>query len=204
MYFQFCGWCHIFLYWAIWWHDAAAAMLIKCARANTPAAWYGNLRSVIRTIGVGSWMCSAHFLVDVEFFNKIWIHFCCMIQPNAAATVFHHAATTGVGRLFLRNAESCQGIICRKSSAERCTNYTPYRFSAFRSRKMQHFLRIAKLPFARIVQQMCNRCIATSGVPRSLAYTIKGETRAHRMLANVLPSGNVQQIQYGGGNRKQK
>ena len=66
----------------------------------------------------------------------------------------------------LRNAESCQGVICGKSSAERSANY---QLSLFRilQPKNSAFPRITKLPFARIVQQMYNRCLAASGVPGS-------------------------------------
>ena len=63
---------------------------------------------------------------------------------------------------------SCQGVICGKSSAERSANYP---LSLFRILQVKNsaFLQIAaKLPFARIVQQMCNRCIEASGVQRCL------------------------------------
>ena len=66
----------------------------------------------------------------------------------------------------LRNSESCQWVICRKSSAERSANY-PLSLFRIPQPKNSAFPRIAKLPFARIAQQMCNRCIAASGVPRS-------------------------------------
>jgi len=68
----------------------------------------------------------------------------------------------------MRNAESCQGVICGKSSAKRSANYP---LSLFRILQVKNsaFLQIAaKLPFARIVQQMCNRCIEASGVQRCL------------------------------------
>ena len=67
----------------------------------------------------------------------------------------------------LRNAESCHGVICRKSSAERSGNYPSSLFCILQP-KNSAFPRIAKLPFTCIVQHMCNRCIAASGVPRSL------------------------------------
>jgi len=36
MYFRFCGWRHVFTQWALWWrHVTAAALLQRCARANT-------------------------------------------------------------------------------------------------------------------------------------------------------------------------
>jgi len=66
----------------------------------------------------------------------------------------------------LWNAESCQGLICRKSGAERSANY-PLLLFRIPQPKNSAFLQIAKLPFTRIVQQMCNQCIAASGVPRS-------------------------------------
>jgi len=71
----------------------------------------------------------------------------------------------GVG--ILRNKESCQRVICKKSSAERSANY-PLSLFHMPQRKNSAFLRIAKLRFARIVQQMCSRCIAASGIPRCL------------------------------------
>ena len=66
----------------------------------------------------------------------------------------------------LQNAESCQGVICGKSVAERSANYP---LSLFRIPQLKNsaFPRIAKLPFTRVVQQMCNPCIAASGVPQS-------------------------------------
>ena len=64
----------------------------------------------------------------------------------------------------IQNVESCQGVICGKSSAERSANYPLLHSTAEKSA----FPLIAKQPFPHIVQQMCNRCIAASGVPRSL------------------------------------
>ena len=63
----------------------------------------------------------------------------------------------------LPNAESCQGVICGKSSADRSANY-PLSLFHIPQPKNSAFPRITKLLFARIVQQMCNRCIAASGV----------------------------------------
>jgi len=56
-----------------------------------------------------------------------------------------------------RNAESCQGLICGKSSAKRSANYL---LSLFRipQPKNYAFPQITKLPFARIVQQGPNLC----------------------------------------------
>jgi len=53
---------------------------------------------------------------------------------------------TGAG--ILRNAESCQGVICGKPTAERSANYP---LSLFRTPLLKNsaFPRIAKLPFAR-------------------------------------------------------
>ena len=94
----------------------------------------------------------------------------CLLWPQSlvsatAELLFHHAATTGVG--ILQNAETSQGIICGKSTAERYANYP---LSLFRIPQLKNsaFPRIAKLPFARIVQLMCSRSTATSGVPRCL------------------------------------
>ena len=86
----------------------------------------------------------------------MWVmfHCLCINQSN-----------TGAG--ILGNAESCQGVICGKSSAERSTNYP---LSLFRIPQLKNslFPRIAKLPFARIVQLMCSRSSATSGIMRCL------------------------------------
>jgi len=85
-------------------------------------------------------------------------------------TLFWYADTIRRGYFAecgLRNAESCQGVICGKSSAERSANY-PLSLFCIPQPKNSAFPRIAKLPFARIAQQLCNRCIAVSGVPRSL------------------------------------
>jgi len=62
----------------------------------------------------------------------------------------------------MRIAQSCQGVICGKSSAERSANYP---LSLFRIPKPKNsaFPRITKLPFARIAQQVCNRCIPSRG-----------------------------------------
>ena len=77
------------------------------------------------------------------------------------------ATGTSTGASNLRNAERCQGVICGKSS-ERSTNYPLWLFRIPQV-KNAAFPRIAaKPPFARIVQQMCNRCIAVSGVQRCL------------------------------------
>jgi len=53
------------------------------------------------------------------------------------------------------NAESCQGVICRKSSAERSENY---RLSLFRIQQPKNciFPSIVKVPFTHMVQQMCS------------------------------------------------
>ena len=67
----------------------------------------------------------------------------------------------------LRNAESCQWVICRKSSAERSANY-PLSLFRIPQPKNSAFPWIAKLPFGCIAQQMCNRCIPASGIPWSL------------------------------------
>jgi len=69
---------------------------------------------------------------------------------------------------ILRNTEcgKLSRVICRKSSAERSANYPSSHFRIPQP-KNSAFPQIAKLPFARIVQQMCNRCIAASGVSRS-------------------------------------
>jgi len=66
------------------------------------------------------------------------------------------------GAGILQNAESCQGVICGKSSAERSANYP---LSLFRIPQPKNcaFPWIAKLLFARIAQQMCNRCMPSRG-----------------------------------------
>ena len=62
----------------------------------------------------------------------------------------------------LRNAERCQGVICGKSSVERSANY-PLLLFRIPQPKNSAFPRMAKLPFARIAQQMCNWCIQSHG-----------------------------------------
>jgi len=71
----------------------------------------------------------------------------------------------------LQNAESWQGVICGKSGAERSANY-PLSHFRIPQPKNSAFPRIAKLLFARFVQQMCNRCIAASGIPGSFPSVI--------------------------------
>jgi len=78
----------------------------------------------------------------------------------------------GIGRSYfvecgLRNAESCQRVICGKLCAERSANY---HLSLFRIPQLKNsaFPRIAKLPFARIAQLMRSQSIATSGITRCL------------------------------------
>jgi len=63
--------------------------------------------------------------------------------------------------------DSCHGVISGKSSAEHSANY-PLLLFRIPQMKNSAFPRIAKLPFAHTVQQMCNRCIPASGVPWSL------------------------------------
>jgi len=76
-------------------------------------------------------------------------------------------------RLFcgMRIVESCQGVICGKSSAERSSNYRIWLFGIPQP-KNSAFLRLAKLPFAHIVQQMCSRCTKASGFPQFLASVV--------------------------------
>jgi len=62
----------------------------------------------------------------------------------------------------MRIAESCQGVICGKSSAEHSANY-PLSLFRIPQPKNSAFPRTTKLPFARIAQQMCNRCIPSRG-----------------------------------------
>ena len=80
------------------------------------------------------------------------------------ALMYRHWARVFCG---MRTAESCQGVICGKSSAEHSANY-PLPLLCIPQPKNSAFSQIARLPFARIAQQMCNRCIAASGIPRSL------------------------------------
>ena len=84
----------------------------------------------------------------------------------------------------LRNAESCQGVICGKSSAERSANY-PLSLFRIPQPKNSAFSLIAKLPFARIAQHMCNRCIPASGIPWSLEK-IKNEKWFIRYSSSML------------------
>jgi len=55
-------------------------------------------------------------------------------------------------------------VICRKSSAERAANY-PYRFPHSAA-----FPWIAKLPFPRIVQQICNRYVDITRAQQLLSW----------------------------------
>jgi len=71
------------------------------------------------------------------------------------------------GAGILHNAESCQGVICEKSTVECFANY-PLLLFHIPQPKNSTFPPITKLPFARTAQQMCKRCIAVSGVPQSL------------------------------------
>jgi len=57
------------------------------------------------------------------------------------------------GAGILQNAESCQGVICGKSGAERSANY-PLSLFRIPQPKNSAFLWIAKLPFARVVQHV--------------------------------------------------
>jgi len=64
---------------------------------------------------------------------------------------------------------------CRKLSRGnlrkiKCRTFANYPLSLFHipQPKNSAFSLIAKLPFARIAQQMCNRCIPASGIPWSL------------------------------------
>jgi len=52
-----------------------------------------------------------------------------------------------VGAGILRNAESCQGVICGKSNAEHSANY-PLSLFRIPQPKNSAFPRIAKVPFA--------------------------------------------------------
>jgi len=60
------------------------------------------------------------------------------------------------------------GVMCRKSSAERSANY-PLSLFRIPQPKNSAFTQITILPFARIGQRICNRCIAAFGIPWSLA-----------------------------------
>ena len=70
----------------------------------------------------------------------------------------------------LRNAESCQGVICGKSSAERSTNY-PCCFTAFRSRKIPHFRGSQNYPSL----ALHNRCATDAYHPVVLEKLKKNE-----------------------------
>ena len=124
-----------------------------------------DFRRVIWTRVAGGWMCSAHCLV---YDNKIWTHFllydtaecCCrsfsiMLRPRAWVGYFAEC-----GKLSRDNLQKFKCGTLRKLH--------PLSLFHIPQPKNAAFLRIAKLPFARIVQQMCNRCTATSGVPRFL------------------------------------
>jgi len=99
----------------------------------------------------GLWHIKKHFLINIFIGRK----------QLFKTPMYPYFAECG-----LRNAESFQGVICRKSGAEHSANY-PLLLFRIPQPKNSAFPRIAKLPFARVVQQMCNWCIAASGVPRS-------------------------------------
>ena len=126
-------------------------------------------------LSVGGW-------VTVRLVIRWWRRPCaCGRYRPTASNLSHHRlpssssrlpSSLGTGRWYfaecgLRNAESCHGVICGKSSAERSANY-PLSLFRIPQPKNSAFSLIAKLPFARIAQQICNRCIPASGIPWSL------------------------------------
>jgi len=78
---------------------------------------------------------------------------------------------SSTARVFcgMRIAEGCQRVICGKTSAERSANY-PLLLFCIPQPKNSAFPQIAKLPFARIAQQMCNRCIPSRGPLKNERY----------------------------------
>jgi len=84
-----------------------------------------------------------------------------LVQKNFLGV---HNVRTNRARVFcrMRIAESCPGVICGKSSAERSTNY-PLSLFRIPQPKNSAFPRTTKLPFVRIAQQMYNRCIPSRG-----------------------------------------
>ena len=114
------------------------------------------------------WYCVAFrhaFFLDYVYI-KLCIRFCTQENIQTGITL-RRQIDWREGRGYfaecgLRNAESCQGVICGKSSAERSATY-PLLLFRIPQPKNSAFPRIAKLPFARIAQQMCNRCIPSRG-----------------------------------------
>jgi len=86
-------------------------------------------------------------------------------KVNNIAVSVATAVFTGCG--YFAECRKLSEVVCRKSSAERSANY-PLSLFRILQPKNSAFPRIAKLPFARIAQQMCNRCEPASGIPGSL------------------------------------
>jgi len=105
--------------------------------------------------------------------NHCTVFICCCLASTTVLTTFtaHTCTSTAVlycsitGADILRNTESSRGVTCQKSSAECSVNY-PLSLFRIPQPKNSAFPQITKLLFACIVQQMCNRCTAASGVPR--------------------------------------
>ena len=99
----------------------------------------------------------------------------------------------------IQNVESCQGVICGKSSAERSANYYPLLHS---TAEKSAFPLIAKQPFPHIVQHMCNRCIAAIQCPAVSSFRIlcgpfaKEQGTFFTILINFKVSSTLQQVSY--------
>jgi len=107
------------------------------------------------------WLCTGLALCIDSFKYEMYKN-CKIHQFNIKIHSYKLHQITGMGILW--NAESCQGVTCGKSSAERSANY-PLPLFRIPQPKNSAFSQIARLPFARIAQQMCNRCIAASRGP---------------------------------------
>jgi len=84
------------------------------------------------------------FSVSFRLFSVVFVSFRYLPQAQLTDTGRGYFEECG-----LRNPESCQGVICEKSSAEYSANY-PLSLFRIPQPKNSAFLRIAKLPFARI------------------------------------------------------
>ena len=94
--------------------------------------------------------------------------------PHSYAVVLNNVDVADKGTGILRNADCgklSRGNL-RKISKIKCGTFRKLPLSLFCIPQLKNsaFLRIAKLPFARIVQLMCSQSIATSGVLLCLPF----------------------------------
>ena len=127
-----------------------------------------------------------------EMTRQMWTLRCftpASIDAHWVELSFYHFTVMAGRRYFaecgLQNTESRQGVICGKSSEERSANYP---LSAFPHSAAEKFSIFAdrKTVFARIVQQMCNRCIAECGIPGSFPSILFVVHLPKNMLVTIL------------------